>query len=126
MNTSHASIGVLHNRHCKKETHSLLPTQFTLRSRVINQQLVRHRVELVVTPVDNLLHCRASGQASSNFRLLIYVHMTLLTASPVRIHTLLCHLQAHCGVPMATASQETLRNTLRVHSLWLVQLLQLG
>jgi hypothetical protein len=125
-NTSRASIGALRDRHCKKETRSLLPTQFTLRSRVVNQQLVRHRVELVATPADNLSHRQASGQASSNFRLLIYVHATLLMASPVRIHTLLRHLQAHCEVPMAMASQETLRNALRVHSLRLVRLLQSG
>ena len=59
-NTDRASIAALHGRHCKKETLSLLPMQFTLRSRLVNQLLVIHRAELVATPVDNLLHRRAN------------------------------------------------------------------
>src|SRR5713226_3082037 len=60
-NTGRASTGALRDRHCKKETHSPLLTKLTLKFQLVNRQLVRQRVGLVVTPVDNLSHRRASG-----------------------------------------------------------------
>jgi hypothetical protein len=115
VNTNRASIGVHRDRHYKMETHLPPPTQFTSKSRLVNQ-LVRQRVQLVVTSVDNLSHRRASGQVNSSCLLPIYVHATLPMASPVRIPMLLRLLQLHTGVPMATASQETLRIVQRAHS----------
>src|SRR5712671_581370 len=86
--TDRVISGGLRDRHCKKETHSLPLTRPTLKFQLVNQQLATHLAGLIATSVGNLLHRRASGQASNSSRLLIYVHATRLMASPVCIPTL--------------------------------------
>lgn len=106
-NTDRESTGVFRDSRCKKETHSLLRTQPTSRSRPADQELVTVHVELVATSADNLSHRRVDEQASNKSRLARYVHVSRQMAY---IPTLL-RLRLHsAGVHTATVSQEPLRN----------------
>jgi hypothetical protein len=77
VNTGSVSTGVFRDRGCKT---SLPRTQLTSKFRLADQQLVIVHVDLVVMPVDNLLHRQVDEQVNSSSRVSRYVGASPLTA----------------------------------------------